>query len=89
MEPFIQKLFEQGFLVILMGLIIYIQYKKNEKLDKEILRLQGYIIDREKEFAEERMSEQKETIETLNDVATALTQHNKLTEYEQHNRKKT
>jgi hypothetical protein len=88
MEPFIQKLIEQCALVALMGLIIYIQYRKNEKLDKDILRLQDYIINREKEFAEERMIEQKETIETLNEVATALTQHNKLTEYE-HHRKKT
>ncbi len=88
MEPFIQKLIEQCALVVLMGLIIYIQYRKNEKLDKEILRLQDYIINREKEFAEERMIEQKDTIETLNEVATALTQHNKLTEYE-HHRKKT
>lgn len=88
METFVQKFFEQGAIVIFMGVVIYFLWLEYKKEKKEVLRLSQYILDREKEIATERMDEQKETIEALNEVATALSEHNKLTEYEQGHRKK-
>ncbi len=87
METFIQKFFEQGAIVIFMGVVIYFLWLEYKKEKKESLRLSQYILEREKEIAEERLDEQKEIIEALNDVATTLAEHNKLTEYEQHRKK--
>lgn len=87
METFIQKFFEQGAIVIFMGVAIYFIWMEYKKEKKEVLRLGQYILEREKEIASDRMEEQKEIIEAMNEVATSLAQHNKLTEYEQHRKK--
>lgn len=87
MDQFIQKFFEQGAIVIFMGVVIYFLWLEYKKEKKEVLRLSQYILEREKEIAEERLEEQKETIDALNHVATTLAEHNKLTEYEQHRKK--
>lgn len=87
MEKAFEILLQQSTLVIFMGVIIYIMYRREEKRDKRIEELSKYILDREREYAQERMDEQKETIEALNEVATALSEHNKITEYEQRRKK--
>ena len=87
MEQFIQKFFEQGAIVIFMGVVIYFVWLEYKKEKRENLRLNEYILMREREFAEDRMEEQKQIIQEMNHVATVLNKHNELTEYEQRRKK--
>jgi hypothetical protein len=87
MEKALEIFFTQSSIVIFMGVVIYFLWLDRNKERKENLRLNEYILMREREIASDRMDEQKEIIEAMNEVATSLTNHNKLTEYEQHRKK--
>ncbi len=89
MEQLTDILLDKGLVFALMGLVIYFVGMEYKKEKKENMRLNEYILMREREISEDRMVEQKELIEVMNDVATELSRHNKITEYEQHNCKKT
>lgn len=54
MEPFINILLQQTPLVIVLGVVIYFQYKENKDLKTENKTLRDDAISREKEISEER-----------------------------------
>lgn len=87
MDKAIEILFTQSAIVVFMGIVIYFIWIDRNKERKENLRLNEYILMREREISEDRMDEQKEVIEAMNSVATELSKHNKITEYEQHRKK--
>lgn len=87
MEKAIEIFFQQSALVIFMGILIVFMYRyfsrKIDKLEIENMRLNQYILDREKEISDEKSEELKATVPVLSKVVSVLDEHNKLTEYEQ------
>jgi hypothetical protein len=81
----LSKIAEQSPLIAALVFFIWYFMKQLEKKDKRIEDLSRFILDEQKEYAEQLREDQKIIIEAMNGVAKTITE---LTQYLKYERKK-